>query len=131
MLGLYRLVEVSRHIKSIDENGVSDTISIDRAAPIQNVIKQNDARNGDQNNPSLNDVHSIYQLRGHLERKLPIDSEYLVYWLVAHNQKWSGTQLKVLWYGYTPKKDTFKPSDYIPSYFITEYWKFRRALWKS
>lgn len=51
---------------TIDKNGISITISIHRVAPVQDSTRQDDARNGDQINPSLNEVSLVTPSREHL-----------------------------------------------------------------
>lgn len=77
-------MDVSLLTTKVDGKGLLNTISIDQATPIQNAVRQEDAYNGDNIDPSLNGAPSITPSREDLQQKLPTDTEYVADRIKAH-----------------------------------------------
>lgn len=91
----YRDLHVLLHTITIDKQGISSTIPMNRSTPVSNSIRQEEARNHDQLNLSLNDGPSKTPLRNHLQQKLPPRTEHVVDQISTRKQTPSGTQYEI------------------------------------
>lgn len=123
----YCVMHVSSHAITIDEKVIPNAISSDRSTPVQNSIQQINDHNGDHISPSVNNAPSPTSSLDHLQRRLPINSEHVVYRRVAHKQTASGTRYQVQMYGYKLIDNTLEPFEHIPNHLIMKNWENRQA----
>lgn len=101
--GSFHVIDVSFHTVAIDENEFPNTISIDRATPIQNTSQPQDVVQGDKTNPDK----GMTPLSETSSKELNQTAKYVVDRFVSHRQSPDRIGYRVGWYGHTTKDDTF------------------------
>lgn len=99
----FKILKVRYDILNIDENGISNTISVHRATPVCRQVRRRLFRSK---------KHRRQALTLHEDRQ----DEFLIHKIVGHHQTADRLLYLVRWYGLEAKDDTFKPH---PTYHVT------------
>lgn len=106
--GPFKILEVQGRVWTIDEDRIENTISIDRAAPVDS---QHHRRLPKGKKPTRHTA-TLYG-----DRK----NKFSVHKIVGHRQTVDRLQYQVRWYGYEPEDDTFKLPSYLSRQFISRH----------
>lgn len=105
---LFKVFEVPDHVLIIDENGLTNTIWIDRATPV-----------------GFQDSNEVLEIK---DSRLPASNfrwdrgdVLVIQTILGHLQASSGLQYQVQWYGNEIKDDKFEPPSNIPHHSISLY----------
>lgn len=79
--GLFRSTNLASHTKTVDENGMQNNVSVDRAAPTPKLVLQKDSTFGKSCIQSLEDDSTSNLPRDHFQHNLSIGAEYVVDWI--------------------------------------------------
>ena len=110
--GPFRVLSATETTVVVDQDGVSNRVSIDRATKMPRGPHDATVAASTTDSPA----------------GIPDPpAEYVVDHLVAHREARSGSQYKVRWYGYTPVDDTWEPAEGLPQPFIDRFWRARAA----
>ena len=139
-LGPYKIQSVSENTVTVDEDGLLNTVSIDRVtlaprsrtgnAPVTTErtfdIFKNPYPSGEFEIPELDEEPFVeFGIPGLENYETPHGDygEYPIEEIVGHRETPNGVEFRVRWYGYPAAYDEFLPSSDIPQNFITRYWR--------
>ena len=115
-LGPFKILDVYSHTATIDEEGIPNTVTIDRlslakAANSPPTSPPSPPTPVPSLNPAPDDQHQ---------------TEFVVDRIVDHRGKGGTRRYRVRWYGFSPSADTWEPDHHIPPQFIARYHARRR-----
>lgn len=133
--GPFIVKKVGSHTLTIEENGVDNTITADRATlcttrptgetsrPIVLSTLGNSHGNHNHNGEtSLDKPHGTLHETNTRRPQEDETQEYAVDRIVGHTGHGAERKYIVRWYGYTQAEDTAEPPSHIPPHFIQRYW---------
>ncbi|CDF39905.1 unnamed protein product [Chondrus crispus] len=110
--GPFRVRSATETTVVVDQDGVSNRVSIDRITRMPRGPR---------------DVTTAAPTQPAAAGEPEPAAEYVIDHLVGHRENRTGAQYKVRWYGYAPADDTWEPAEGLPKGFIDRFWRTRAA----
>lgn len=122
--GMFVVIEVTLTTVVIDEDGICNTVSLNRPTvapttketPTQDEKMQTEEKEAEREEKHTGDTRTEEENIANALREYSVDRK------VSHVGRGNNVKYVVGWYGYTAADDTVQPTAHIPEHFITRYW---------
>ena len=109
---------------TIDENGLDNTVSIDRVTRAPNgqisLEAEEDATAANEQTPPTEET-TAETPQEPTDDASTSGREYVIERVMAHKESPEGRLYRVRWHGYTARDDTWEPRRHLPANFVKRY----------